>query len=114
LQLRLKSHYLDEPLESVVILATDIFKNIPDQSTIDLFFKYKSNIFNAPFKELSSVRLLENLAAYRKRKAAERLNIIKNLKDRIENLYIDDKLKTEKLVEYTEELTKALKYTSVI
>ena len=28
LQLRLKSHYLDEPLESVVILATDIFKNI--------------------------------------------------------------------------------------
>ena len=30
LQLRLKSHYLDEPLESVVILATDIFKNIND------------------------------------------------------------------------------------
>lgn len=57
---------------------------------------------------------MENLAAYRKRKAAERLNIIKNLKDRIENLYIDDKLKPEKLVEYTEELTRALKYTSVI
>ncbi len=36
------------------------------------------------------------------------------MKDRIENLYIDDKLKTEKLIEYTEELTKALKYTSVI
>jgi hypothetical protein len=36
------------------------------------------------------------------------------MKDRIENLYIDDKLKPEKLVEYTEELTKALKYTSVI
>lgn len=30
LQLRLKSHYLDEPLESVVVLATDIFKNIED------------------------------------------------------------------------------------
>jgi len=36
------------------------------------------------------------------------------LKDRIENLYIDDKLKPEKLVAYTEELTNALKYTSVI
>lgn len=98
----------------MVILATDIFKNIPDQATIDIFFKYKSNIFTAPFKELSSIRLLENLAAYRKRKQAERLNIIKNLKDRIENLYIDDKLKPEKLVEYTDKLTKALKYKSVI
>ena len=71
-------------------------------------------MFTAPFKQLSSVKLLENLAAYKKRKAAERVNIIKNLKDRIENLYIDDKLKPEKLIEYTQELTKELKYTSVI
>jgi hypothetical protein len=62
-----------------------------------MFFKYKSNIFIAPFKNLSSIKLLENLAAYKKRKQAERLNIIKNMKDRIENLYIDDKLKPEKL-----------------
>jgi len=30
IQLRLKSHYLDEPLESVVYLATDIYNNIQD------------------------------------------------------------------------------------
>ena len=47
LQLRLKSHYLDEPLEDVVNLATDIFNKVKDQNTIDCFFKYKSNIFTA-------------------------------------------------------------------
>ena len=35
LQLRLKSHYLDEPLESVVNLATDIFHTVKEQETID-------------------------------------------------------------------------------
>ena len=30
LQLRLKSHFLDEPLEVVVYLATDIFHNVPN------------------------------------------------------------------------------------
>ena len=30
LQLRLKSHYLDEPLENVVNLATDIFHKVQD------------------------------------------------------------------------------------
>jgi hypothetical protein len=28
--LRLKSHFLDEPLDSIVVLATDMFKNIQD------------------------------------------------------------------------------------
>ena len=36
------------------------------------------------------------------------------MKDRIENLYIDEKLKPEKLQEYTEGLVRVLKYTSVI
>lgn len=49
IQLRLKSHYLDEPLEAVVHLATEIFKNVKDQHVVDQFFKYKSQIFNAPF-----------------------------------------------------------------
>jgi len=43
-----------------------------------------------------------------------RAKIITCLKDRIENIYIDDKLKPEKLEEYTNALVKALKYTSVI
>lgn len=42
IQLRLKSHYLDEPLESVVHLATEIFTNIKDDQVIDQLFKYKS------------------------------------------------------------------------
>ena len=36
--LRLKSHFLDEPLEDVYNLATDMFKNIPDQNVIDVNF----------------------------------------------------------------------------
>lgn len=42
------------------------------------------------------------------------MKIIQTLKDRIENLYIDEKLKPEKLQEYTEGLVRVLKYTSVI
>ena len=114
LQLRLKSHYLDEPLESVVYLATDIFNNISDERVIDDFFRYKSNIFVAPFRTLSARKLLDNLAVYKHRKNAERVAIILGLKDRIENLYIDDKLKPERLEEYTAGLVKGLKFTSVI
>ena len=35
LQLRLKSHFLDEPLQDVVNLATDIFNSIQDKNVID-------------------------------------------------------------------------------
>ena len=35
LQLRLKSHFLDEPLESVVVLSTDIFKTVENRDIID-------------------------------------------------------------------------------
>lgn len=114
IQLRLKSHYLDEPLQSVVHLATEIYTNVKDQAVIDQFFKYKSNIFNAPFAQLNAEKLLSNLKAYKVRKNEERVKIIQTLKDRIENLYIDEKLKAEKLQEYTEGLVKVLKYTSVI
>lgn len=85
-----------------------------DPLVIDQFFKYKSQIFNAPFNQLDANKLLENLKLYKQRKNAERLKIIQTLKDRIENLYIDEKLKPEKLQEYTEGLVKVLKYTSVI
>ena len=35
LQLRLKSHFLDEPLDAVVYLATDMFQNVKDHDKID-------------------------------------------------------------------------------
>lgn len=76
LQLRLKSHFLDESLEVVVTLATDIFNNIKDQFTIDCFFKYKSHIFNAPLVQLSAQKLIDNLEAYKAFKRAERAEII--------------------------------------
>ena len=41
LQLRLKGHFLNESLENVVALATDIFNNVQDERTIDAFFMYK-------------------------------------------------------------------------
>ena len=36
IELRLKGHFLDEPLEVIVRLATDIFNNIEDQNTVDV------------------------------------------------------------------------------
>jgi hypothetical protein len=38
IELRLKGHFLDEPLEVIVKLATDMFNNIKDQNTIDVIF----------------------------------------------------------------------------
>lgn len=86
IELRLKSHFLDEPLEIIVRLATDIFKKVKDQHTIDVsysifigmqeFFRYKSHIFNAPLSELTAQGLLDNLAAYKAFKRQERIEII--------------------------------------
>ncbi len=84
LQLRLKSHYLDEPLEDVVTLATDIFNTVQDKNVIDQFFKYKSNIFTRPFAELTANRLLENLSQYKARKNEERRQKIQQLYQRID------------------------------
>jgi hypothetical protein len=39
IELRLKSHFLDEPLEVVVALATDMFNQVKDQNTIDVRVK---------------------------------------------------------------------------
>jgi len=36
IQLRIKGHFLDEQLEVIVKLATDIFNNIRDQNIIDV------------------------------------------------------------------------------
>lgn len=101
LQLRLKSHFLDEPLEAVVVLATDIFTTVGDPATIDCFFRYKSHIFTDTFDHLNAHILLQNLQAYRAVKAEERQQIIKLLYQRIDNLYADEKIKPEKLTEYT-------------
>lgn len=63
---------------------------------------------------MSAQKLVDNLKAYKKRKNEERLTVIQTLKDRIENIYIDEKLKPEKLQEYTQGLVQVLKFTSVI
>lgn len=52
--LRLKSHFLDESLEVIVVLATDIFNTVKDQNTVDEFFRYKSHIYNAPLADLNA------------------------------------------------------------
>lgn len=112
--MRLKSHFLDEPLEDVVILASDIFKTVEDQQTIDQFFLYKSYIFNAKFDKLNAQVLLENLRKYKTRKNGERRDIIDGLKGAIDFLYADEKIKPEKLEEYTAGLVGVLQKTSEI
>lgn len=114
LQLRLKSHYLDEPLEGVVTLATDIFNTVQDKNVIDQFFKFKSHIFTAPFAQLSANLLLENLNSYKARKNEERRQKIQHLYQRIDYIYADEKIKPEKLEEYTSGLVAELKLTSQI
>jgi hypothetical protein len=91
-----------------------MFHHIKDPDTIDQLFKYKSQIFNEPFSNLSTDKLLDNLASYKRRANEARLRDIKRLKDRIEALYIDDKLKPERLELYTNELVRVFKFTSVI
>lgn len=114
LMLRLKGHFLDEELKVVVDLATDMFNNIPNQNTIDELFKYKSNIFKEPLKDLTAAKLLHNLATYKEFKRVERLEIIDFLKAQIDNLFADEKIKEERLIEYTQGLVKELKRTSYI
>jgi len=45
---------LDDSLEVVVKLATDIFINVESEQTVDQFFKYKSNIFKEPLSQLTA------------------------------------------------------------
>ena len=97
LMLRLKGHFLDEDLENIVVLATDLFNTIHNPNTIDEFFKYKSNIFKGPLKDLTAQKLLDNLAAYKEFKRVERLQIIEFLKQSIDNLFADEKIKEERL-----------------
>ena len=106
LQLRLKSHFLDEPLDSVVYLATDIFQNVKEQDKIDQFFKYKSHVFTTSFDKLSAEILLDNLAKYKELKNEERKLKIRQLYARIDQIYADEKIKPEKLEEYTQGLVK--------
>lgn len=49
LQLRLKSHFIEEPLAEVQHLAAEIYHNIDDEQTIEQLFKYKTQIFVGPF-----------------------------------------------------------------
>lgn len=79
---------------------------------IDQFFKFKSHIFTAPFAQLSAQVLIENLTAYKAFKNEERRQKIQALYNRIDQLYADEKIKPEKLEEYTSGLVKQLKLTS--
>lgn len=50
---------------------------------------------------MTAQKLLDNLAAYKEFKRVERLQIIEFLKSQIDNVYADEKIKEEKLIEYT-------------
>ena len=63
---------------------------------------------------LTAKKLLENLAAYKAFKRQERIEIIADLKNSIDSMYADEKIKEEKLVEYTDGLVRELKRTSLI
>ena len=52
--------------------------------------------------------LLDNLRAYKVRKNKERAAIIKGLSDSIDFIYSDEKIKPEKLEEYTNGLVYVL------
>lgn len=114
LMLRIKGHFLDEDLKNVVDLATDLFNTVNNPNTMDEFFKYKSHIFREPIKDLTAQKMLDNLAAYKEFKRVERLEIIDFLKSSIDNLFKDEKIKEERLVEYTQGLVRELKRTSFI
>jgi len=88
--------------------------NVNNQKTIDEFFKYKSNIFKESLGNLNAEKLVENLAAYKEFKRLERLETIDFLKSQIDNMYSDEKIKEEKLIEYTQGLVRELKRTSFI
>ena len=51
---------------------------------------------------------------YKEFKRKERLEFIEYLRSQIDNLYADEKIKEEKLIEYTEGLVKELRRTSFI
>jgi hypothetical protein len=63
---------------------------------------------------LTAQKLLDNLATYKEFKRVERLQIIDFLKSQIDNMYADEKIKEEKLIEYTQGLVRELKRTSFI
>lgn len=63
---------------------------------------------------LTAKKLLDNLAAYKAFKRQERIEIIADLKNSIDSMYADEKIKEEKLIEYTDGLVRELKRTSLI
>ena len=63
---------------------------------------------------MTAQKLLDNLASYKEFKRVERLQIIDFLKSQIDNMYSDEKIKEEKLIEYTQGLVRELKRTSFI
>ena len=58
--------------------------------------------------------MLSNLANYKARKNEERRQKIRHLYQRIDFIYADEKIKPEKLEEYTNGLVRELKLTSQI
>ena len=96
----------------MVVLAADIFKEVVEKmeswDIVEQFFRFKSHIFTAPFNQLNAQKLLDNLQAYKIRKNDERREIINMLKLRIDDIYADEKIKPEKLEEYTNGLVMVL------
>jgi pantothenate kinase-related protein Tda10 len=87
---------------------------VTNENLIDQFFKYKSHVFKEPLRNLTAQKLLDNLADYKEFKRVERLETIEYMKQQIDNMYSDEKIKEEKLIEYTQGLTRELKRTSFI
>ena len=57
---------------------------------------------------------MDNLAAYKEFKRIERAQTIEFLKNQIDTIYADEKIKEEKLIEYTQGLVAELRRTSFI
>jgi len=64
--------------------------------------------------DLTAEKMLTNLADYKELKRVERLEIIAFLKDQIDDTYADEKIKEERLVEYTQGIVLNLRRTSYI
>ena len=63
----LKASFLDEPLEDVVTLATDIFHTFQDDGNklLKRLLKKKEIVFTKPFAHLTAKELLDNWDKYK-------------------------------------------------
>ena len=113
----MKSYFLDEPLEQIVRLATDIYKVFEESTRDELLLKMlwkRETIFKPNFSSLSAEDLLNNWEKYKASLVEEKALVVENLKKGILNHYEDRKIKEEKLEEYKNTLVAILKTTAEI